>query len=73
MFLEKELIEQCNKNADKADVSEELTNFYCVGKTTVSNRRELLIAFYHYIQENDIDHNIPQRIEKMVDKYLSNL
>ena len=36
-------------------------------------RRNLLIAFYQYIQENDIDHNIPQRIEKMVDKYLSNL
>lgn len=39
----------------------------------VSNRRELLIAFYNHTQKNKIDHNIPQRIEKMVDSYLSNL
>ena len=40
----------------------------------VSKQRELLIAFYNHIQENDIDHNIPQRIEKMVDTFLkSNL
>ena len=38
----------------------------------VSNQRELLITFYNYIQENDIDHNIPQRIERMVDVYLKN-
>ena len=38
----------------------------------VSDKSELLIAFYNYTQENDIDHNIPQRIEKMVDVYLKN-
>jgi len=38
----------------------------------VSNQRELLITCYNYIQENDIDHNIPQRIERMVDVYLKN-
>lgn len=33
--------------------------------------KALLIKFYNYIQENDIDHNIPIRIEKAVDKFIA--
>lgn len=39
----------------------------------VSVPKGTLIDFYNYIQKNDIDHDIPHRIERMVEIYLKSI
>lgn len=69
-------IVEVNDVLELNDMFRHITKIEVINNLTipvVSVPKGTLIDFYNYIQKNDIDHNIPQRIERMVEAYLKSI